>query len=61
MSGLRTAFRVRQLWPRFLPLRYSASAGLLSLFQWLLPLTVVALLGTLLWVGSRVETAQQVA
>ncbi|AAV46112.1 MULTISPECIES: hypothetical protein [Haloarcula] len=38
-----------------------ASAGLLSLFQWLLPLTVVALLGTLLWVGSRVETAQQVA
>ena len=34
-----------------------ASAGLLSVFQWLLPLTVVALLGTLLWVGSRVETA----
>ncbi|WP_367175581.1 hypothetical protein [Haloarcula rubripromontorii] len=34
-----------------------ASAGLLSLFQWLLPLTVVALFGTLLWVGSRVETA----
>ncbi|GGK80507.1 hypothetical protein [Haloarcula sebkhae] len=37
-----------------------ASAGLLSLFQWLLPLTVVALLGTLLWVGSRVETVRQV-
>jgi hypothetical protein len=34
-----------------------ASAGILALFQWLLPLTVVALLGTLLWVGSRVETA----
>ncbi|WP_049942874.1 MULTISPECIES: hypothetical protein [Haloarcula] len=34
-----------------------ASAGLLSLFQWLLPITVVALLGTLLWVGSRVEPA----
>ncbi|SDW90829.1 hypothetical protein SAMN05443574_10971 [Haloarcula vallismortis] len=33
-----------------------ASAGLLSLFQWLLPLTVVTLFGTLLWVGSRVET-----
>jgi len=34
-----------------------ASAGILSLFQWLLPVTVVALLGTLLWVGSRVEAA----
>ena len=34
-----------------------ASAGILSLFQWLLPITVVALLGTLLWVGSRVEAA----
>ncbi|GCF15484.1 hypothetical protein Harman_34190 [Haloarcula mannanilytica] len=33
-----------------------ASAGILSLFQWLLPITVVALLGTLLWVGNRVET-----
>ncbi|KAA9397937.1 hypothetical protein Har1130_06340 [Haloarcula sp. CBA1130] len=34
-----------------------ASAGLLLVFQWLLPLSVVALLGTLLWVGSRVEPA----
>jgi len=34
-----------------------ASAGILSVFQWLLPITVVALLGTLLWVGSRVEPA----
>jgi hypothetical protein len=34
-----------------------ASAGILSLFQWLLPITLVALLGTLLWVGSRVEAA----
>ncbi|MFB6223055.1 MAG: hypothetical protein ABEH86_05205 [Haloarcula sp.] len=32
-----------------------ASAGVLSLFQWLLPISVVALLGTLLWVGRRVE------
>ena len=34
-----------------------ASAGILALFQWLLPVTIVALLGTLLWVGSRVEAA----
>jgi hypothetical protein len=34
-----------------------ASAGILSVFQWLLPMTVVALLGTLLWVGSRVKPA----
>ncbi|WP_336339331.1 hypothetical protein [Haloarcula brevis] len=34
-----------------------ASAGLLSLFRWLLPISVAALLGTLLWVGSRVEPA----
>jgi hypothetical protein len=34
-----------------------ASSGILSLFQWLLPITVMALLGTLLWVGSRVEAA----
>lgn len=34
-----------------------ASAGILALFQWLLPITVVALLATLLWVGSRVEAA----
>jgi hypothetical protein len=34
-----------------------ASAGMLSLFQWLLPISVVALLGTLLWAGSRVGPA----
>lgn len=32
-----------------------ASAAVLTLFQWLLPLTVVALVGTLLWVGTKVE------
>ena len=32
-----------------------ASATLLTVFQWLLPLTVVALVGTLLWVGTKVE------
>lgn len=32
-----------------------ASATLLTLFQWLLPLTVLALVGTLLWVGTKVE------
>jgi len=31
-----------------------ASATLLTVFQWLLPLTVVALVGTLLWVGTKV-------
>jgi hypothetical protein len=34
-----------------------ASAGVLTVFQWLLPLAVVALVGTLLWVGRRVEPA----
>jgi len=34
-----------------------ASAGILSVFQWLLPITIVALLGTPLWTGSRVEPA----
>jgi hypothetical protein len=32
-----------------------ASATILTVFQWLVPLTVVALVGTLLWVGTRVE------
>jgi len=32
-----------------------ASATVLTLFQWLLPLTVLALVGTLLWVGTNVE------
>ncbi|MFC6757534.1 hypothetical protein ACFQER_13795 [Halomicroarcula sp. GCM10025894] len=32
-----------------------ASATVLTLFQWLLPLTVLALVGTLLWVGRKVE------
>ena len=33
-----------------------ASATVLTLFQWLLPLTVLALVGTLLWVGTKVES-----
>ncbi|MFC7018905.1 hypothetical protein ACFQHP_04220 [Halomicroarcula sp. GCM10025743] len=32
-----------------------ASAGVLTVFQWLLPIAVVALLGTLLWVGTNVQ------
>lgn len=32
-----------------------ASAGLLAVLQWLLPLAVASLLVTLLWVGSRVD------
>ncbi|KTG11521.1 hypothetical protein AUR64_03180 [Haloprofundus marisrubri] len=35
-----------------------ASAGLVTLFQWLVPLAVVLLFGTLLWVGSRVDTTR---
>jgi hypothetical protein len=34
-----------------------ASAGVLTLFQWLLPVAVVALVGTLLWVGWQVDPA----
>jgi len=34
-----------------------ASAGLIAAFQWFLPVSVLALLGTLLWVGRRVEPA----
>lgn len=34
-----------------------ASAGLLAAVQWFLPLSVVGLVGTLLWVGSRVDPA----
>jgi hypothetical protein len=32
-----------------------ASTAVLTLFQWLIPLTLVALVGTLLWVGTKVE------
>lgn len=32
-----------------------ASATVLTVFQWLVPLTVIALVGTLLWVGTKVE------
>lgn len=32
-----------------------ASATVLTVFQWLLPLTVLALVGTLLWVGTKVD------
>jgi hypothetical protein len=32
-----------------------ASAGLVAAMQWMVPLAVVALLGTLLWVGSQVQ------
>lgn len=32
-----------------------ASAGIITLFQWMLPLGVVMLILTLLWVGSRVD------
>ncbi len=32
-----------------------ASATVLTVFQWLVPLTVLALVGTLLWVGTKVE------
>jgi len=32
-----------------------ASAGLVAAMQWLVPLSVALLLGTLLWVGSRVR------
>jgi hypothetical protein len=34
-----------------------ASAGLLAVMQWFLPLAVLGLVATLLWVGSRVEPA----
>lgn len=34
-----------------------ASAGLLAAMQWFLPLAVLTLIGTLLWVGSRVDPA----
>jgi len=34
-----------------------ASATVLTVFQWLLPVAVLALVGTLLWVGRRVEPA----
>ena len=34
-----------------------ASAGLLAVFRWFLPLSVAGLLATLLWVGSRVDPA----
>ena len=34
-----------------------ASATVLTIFQWLVPLAVVGLLGTLLWVGTKVEPA----
>lgn len=34
-----------------------ASAGLVAAFQWLVPLSVALLVGTLLWVGSRVSPA----
>ena len=34
-----------------------ASAGLLAVFRWFLPLSVAGLLATLLWVGSRVDLA----
>jgi hypothetical protein len=34
-----------------------ASAGLIAAFQWFLPVSVLALVGTLLWVGRRVESA----
>lgn len=33
-----------------------ASAGLIAVFQWLVPVAVLLLLATLLWVGSRVES-----
>jgi len=32
-----------------------ASSTVLTVFQWLLPLTVLALVGTLLWIGTKVE------
>jgi len=32
-----------------------ASAGLIAAFQWFLPLAVLLLVGTLVWVGSRVN------
>ncbi|WP_299235498.1 hypothetical protein [Natronomonas sp.] len=32
-----------------------ASAGVIAAMQWMVPLAVVSLLGTLLWVGSRVD------
>jgi len=34
-----------------------ASATILTVFQWLVPLAVVGLLGSLLWVGTKVEPA----
>lgn len=34
-----------------------ASAGLLAAMQWFLPIAVVTLIATLLWVGSRVDPA----
>jgi hypothetical protein len=35
-----------------------ASAGILAAFQWLVPISAVALVATLFWVGSRVEETQ---
>jgi len=32
-----------------------ASTAVLTIFRWLIPLTVVALVGALLWVGTKVE------
>jgi energy-converting hydrogenase Eha subunit B len=32
-----------------------ASAGLVAALQWMVPLAVALLVGTLLWVGSRVH------
>ena len=32
-----------------------ASAGVLTVFQWLLPIAVVGLVGTLLWIGTKVQ------
>ncbi len=34
-----------------------ASAGLIAAMQWMVPLAVVSLIATLLWVGSRVQVA----
>lgn len=34
-----------------------ASAGLLAAFQWFLPIAVLLLVGTLLWIGSHVDPA----
>lgn len=36
-----------------------ASTSILTAFQWLLPVTAAMLIGTLLWVGTKVEPAVQ--